>query len=398
MRICHVCSGHPSDDGRVFHRQCVALADAGYEVHLIAVSERREPFVQKGVTIHPLPPCSSNRRRLLRSGFVARMAADLHADLYHVHEPELLGPVLARVGSRPVIWDVHEFYLDVITTRHWIPRGLRPLIRSAWDRQERRLVRRCVGVILVSDRLEPRYRDLHSNVVLVANYPDLATINSLPSVPRDGKTCVFAGTLAPNRGLFEAFRALAILRGRQLDIPLSLAGRPISAEFLGSLLGEAKRLGIADLVTYHGVVSKSEAAVLQHGASIGLVPHLPFGNNVLAVPVKLVEFMGHGLPMVFSNLPNHRELARGAGIPVDPSRPEEIADAIERLVRNPDLARALGERGRQIATERLNWETERPKLLQLYHSILGPPGRNGDWIRKDPEGTKEPVLLSTGTR
>ena len=108
MKICHVCNAHTVDDGRVFHRTCVGLAKAGYDVHLFAVGQGKEPYFAKGVTIHPLPGCQDRKQRFARRSLVARMATGLMPDLLHVHEPELLGPVIACAESRPVVYDVHE--------------------------------------------------------------------------------------------------------------------------------------------------------------------------------------------------------------------------------------------------------------------------------------------------
>src|SRR5215510_7527360 len=114
MRVCHVCSAHSVDDVRVFHRECVTLAEARYDVHLVATGKTANAYSSQGVTIHPLVEAQSRRERLARRVFVAEKAASLKPDLFHVHEPELLGPVIARAGARPVIWDVHESYLDVL--------------------------------------------------------------------------------------------------------------------------------------------------------------------------------------------------------------------------------------------------------------------------------------------
>lgn len=86
--------------------------------------------------------------------------------------------------------------------------------------------------------------------------------------------------------------------------------------------------------------------------------------------------MALGLPLIFSDLPNFREIAgtSNAGIAVDPTKPEQIADAIEYLVRNPDIARQMGEAGRRAVRERFNWNHERAKLLDLYSNILGTHG------------------------
>ena len=378
MRICHVCAAHSADDGRVFHRACVSLAAAGYDVHLIALAEGTEPYEEQGVTIHPLRMCQSRRERFVRRAETARLALDLSPDLLHVHEPELLGPVVARSGSRPVIWDVHEAYLSVLMDREWIPRPLRPLARIAWDVSERRLLGRCAAVVAATERVAERYRPLHDLVVTVANYLDLSELDTLPPVVRDGRTCVYAGTILPNRGLEQLFLALSILKERGIPVRVALAGDG-DATYLRHLWSEADRLGVREFVEYHGVLTKERALRLQHQSSIGLIPALPAGNNLAAVPVKMIECMALGLPLAFSDFPSHREVAGavGAGIAFDATNPVEIADAVERLVTDPDLARRMGENGRRAVLERFNWGLERVKLLALYERLLGQPkGKN----------------------
>jgi glycosyltransferase involved in cell wall biosynthesis len=63
----------------------------------------------------------------------------------------------------------------------------------------------------------------------------------------------------------------------------------------------------------------------------------------------------------------------GAGIMVDPTKPERIADAIESLVRDPDGARRMGEAGKAAVRDRFNWQAESTKLLDLYRQLIGAP-------------------------
>ncbi|MFZ3014022.1 MAG: glycosyltransferase, partial [Nitrospira sp.] len=224
MRICHVCNGHSADDGRVFHRACCELAKAGYEVHLLAQGKGTQPYKEKGVIVHPLPEPCSRMERYTSSARVAQMAVDLKPDLVHVHEPALLGPVIARARSRPVIYDVHESFLDMLIESKWLPFWAKPVARFAWDHWERRLVQRCAGVVVVTEPIAKRYAAFHPNVRIVANYPERQASEHLPPVTRDGCTCVIAGALTRDRGLLEVFKALAILRQRGLEVPLALAG------------------------------------------------------------------------------------------------------------------------------------------------------------------------------
>lgn len=379
MRICHVCNGHTVDDGRVFHRACCELAKAGYEVHLLAQGSGTKAYEEKGVVIHPFPEPKGRWQRYTRAASIAQFAADLKPDLFHVHEPDLLGPVIARAGTRPVIWDVHETYVDLLRYCDWIPKWMKPLILLTWDQWERRLVRRCAGVIVTTKPQGLRYSLFHDNVQLVANYPDLEWNEELPSIQRDGVTCVFAGVLRPDRGISQMFRALACLKERGISAPLALAGIPLSDKYLASLWDEAKQLGINEQVKYYGVLSKKDALHFQNKASIGLIADLPASVFRTMVPTKLMECMSLGLPVVSSDLPVNCEIGgeSGAAIMVNSTKPEQIADAIESLVRNPALARRMGEAGREAVRKRFNWQAESKKLLEMYHELTGGPNGNG---------------------
>lgn len=378
MRICHVCNAHSVDDARVFHRACCELARAGYEVHLLAQGKGTNVYEENGVIIHPLPEPGNRRQRYTRASSVARLAAALRPNLFHVHEPDLLGAVISGAGSQPVIYDVHESYLDVLNENNWMPTWIKPVARIAWDRWERRLVRRCAGIVTVTETIAKRYRNLNKNVCVVSNFPDWEGMDQLDHVQRDGATCVMAGTLYSSNGLSKILRALALLKQRGLHIRLSLAGNA-SDGFLLSLWNEAEALGVRKQVEYHGILSRKEALLFQKKAGIGLVVYQPLLHCVNSLPNKLLECMALGVPVVYSNFPNYREIAAtaGAGIMVDPTVPEQIADAIETLVRNPDVARRMGEAGKRAVREQFNWGTERVKLLRLYHEILSPLGGKG---------------------
>ena len=375
MKICHVCNGHTVDDGRVFHRACTTLAKAGYEVHLLAQGNGTTTYEEKGVIIHPLPRSISRWDRYTRVAQIAQIAAKLKANLYHVHEPDLLGPVLKRVGSCPVIYDVHEVYLDLLKASTWIPSLIKPFIVCMWDLWERQLVQRCAAIIAVTEPQGHRYSLLHSNVRIIANYPDLSYNEELPVVERDGTTCVFTGVLRPDRGISNMFKALASLKRRGLLVNLVLAGNPLSDQYLTSLLDEAKALDIGEQVRYCGILSKREALLLQHRASIGLITDLPYKYFMTALPTKLMEYMSMGLPVVCSNLPVYRQVGgdTGAAIMIDPTKPEQIANAIELLVQDRAQAHQIGETGKAAVRDRFNWQAESTKLLDLYHQLIGVP-------------------------
>ncbi|MBS1704333.1 MAG: glycosyltransferase [Armatimonadetes bacterium] len=371
-RIVEVCSAHPSDDGRVNQRSSKALADSGYEVHLIATDPATEPYVQNGVTIHPLPHIPSSRERIKRRAEVARLARSLQPDFYHVHEPELLADVLKVAKSVPVIFDVHELYVDVLLDRDWLPKPARPFVRALWDRYERTLISKCAGVIVVTEGVAARYRAMRDDVVIVANFPDLTDHLATPQPERDGCHCIFSGTLSENRGLLELVAAMGILKKMGSPATLRIAGKG-SEGFLAKLESKIAENDVCDRIQVTGPYARLDGIQMSNAASIGMVPHLPYGNNMVAWPVKMLDYMALGLPLIYSDIAPHQELLMGAdvGIAVDPTRTECIAEAIQTMIDHPEKALQWGNNGRTLTHTKLNWDVEKRKLIDLVQRLIG---------------------------
>jgi glycosyltransferase involved in cell wall biosynthesis len=108
-------------------------------------------------------------------------------------------------------------------------------------------------------------------------------------------------------------------------------------------------------------------------ADIGLMLYQPgIRNHVYAFPMKMYDYMLAGLPIVGPKfavevVPVVNELA--CGLLVDTSRPEEIAQALDELCGNPNLAREMGRRGLEGVIRRYNWEIEADKLTSVYSAF-----------------------------
>ena len=108
IRVCHRTSAHDEEDIRMFHKECVSLARAGYEVYLVERGESREKNGVHIVGVGDLP--RSRRKRMTESvRRVYEAARALDADIYHLHDPELIscGLKLKKAGKK-VIFDSTE--------------------------------------------------------------------------------------------------------------------------------------------------------------------------------------------------------------------------------------------------------------------------------------------------
>ena len=114
-------------DDRIFHKECLALVEAGYLVHLVAVHDRDE--VIRGVRIHVLGPVANRMVRMLFRPwqiFWKILSLRPRPFLCHLHDPELLpmGVALQLAGFK-VIFDVHENIAAQILSKPYLPKRLR---------------------------------------------------------------------------------------------------------------------------------------------------------------------------------------------------------------------------------------------------------------------------------
>ena len=91
------------------------------------------------------------------------------------------------------------------------------------------------------------------------------------------------------------------------------------------------------------------------------------------IPNVLMEAMACGLPVVTTGVSGITELVRNGenGLIVEPDRPVELADALHRLIKDPELASHLAERGRTTISERFDAATTAAQMASLLNGAEG---------------------------
>ena len=371
MRVTHATSVHARTDTRIWVKMCRSVVAAGHEVTLV-VADRLGTEERDGVTILDVGEGSeaSRRGRLNRATRVAhgvmKAALDTDADVVHFHDPELLPHAawLRKQSGPRLIFDAHEDVPKQILGKHYIPRMGRPWASAGYAGLERTLISRVDAVVTATPSIADRYRKVHSQVVCVANFPreDELYRGRSPEASRAG--ICYVGGISGARGIREVVDALPLTR---TATPLHLAGR-FSAESLHTEVAASEGwrlvepLGFLDRDAVRGLLGRVVA---------GVVTFLPAPNHLNAQPNKMFEYMSAGIPLIASHFPLWRQIVEGdhCGVCVDPTDPRDIAQAIDRLVSNPEEARAMGGNGRAAVEREYNWESQASRLLDLYDSL-----------------------------
>lgn len=371
--IVHLTSAHPRYDTRIFVKQCRSLAALGHAVTLVVADGLGDERVD-GIQVIDVGRLEGRANRVLRTTRrVLQAARRLDADVYQLHDPELVpaGLHLKRLG-KTVIFDSHEDVPAQLLAKPYLSPLARRLLSAGYAACERHAYRRFDGLVAATPFIRERLRHLHPNTVDVNNYPTLQEFDAAPDW--DGKVAevCYVGSISAIRGIRELVRACELLRS---PARLSLVGsfaEPALAREVAHFPGWKR-------VDAHGHLGRAGVQAVMRRAVAGLVTLHPVVNYLDALPVKMFEYMAAGLPVIASRFPLWQEIVEGngCGVCVDPGNPAAIAAAIDHFCLHPQVARRMGENGRRAVLARYNWHSEAAKLAALYDDLLAPRTQAG---------------------
>lgn len=366
IKVVHLTSVHARGDTRIFVKQCRTLAEHAYLVTLV-VADGQGDATLHGVDIADVGrPLNRLQRMWQTTEQVYRRAVILDADIYHLHDPELIpiGLRLKRMGKL-VIFDAHEDVPKQLLSKPYLPAGARQVLSYAFSSFERRACARMDGIVAATPSIRDKFLAIHPDTVDVNNYPLPSEFEaSARWIDKAPEVC-YVGGLAATRGLRELVEACSLL---QTDTRLSLAGNFSESR----LEAEAVQLPGWQRVIRHGHLDRGGVSRVMSRAVAGLVTLHPISNYLEALPVKMFEYMAAGIPVIASNFPLWRSIieAEQCGLCVDPLDPGAIARAIDHLASNPDLARQMGANGRRAVLSHYNWAAQAVRLLDFYGAIV----------------------------
>lgn len=366
MKICHLTSVHQRYDARICLKECMSLSES-YRTFLV-VADGNGDEVLKQLNILDIGKFIGRKRRVLDgSKAILKKSMELNADIYHIHDPELI-PIGLKLKSqgKKVIFDAHEDFPKQILTKHYLPLVLRKIISICAEIGERFLCRNFDGVVGATPFITNKFSKINTNVVNINNYPKIEELQSIDKPQRIlGKVC-YIGGISVERGIKEVVQALTKTRN---NVSLALAGKFHSVQ----LEKDIKQDVGWEKTSFIGFVGRKEIQELLSTTQIGLVTLHPTISYLDSLPVKLFEYMCAGVPVIASDFPLWREivLKHNCGLCVDPQNPEEISKAIDYLIDHPEIAKQMGENGFKAIQTEFNWANEEAKLLKFYESMIG---------------------------
>ncbi|WP_246291303.1 glycosyltransferase [Paraburkholderia fynbosensis] len=177
---------------------------------------------------------------------------------------------------------------------------------------------------------------------------------SLASREIEHDTIGYAGSLMAYEGLDTLIDAVAQLRARGVRISVSLIG---DGEARQSLESQVQRLGLSEQIRFLGRMAPQKAQETLSRCALVCIPRKPFKVCEIVPPIKLVEAMAMGKPVIVPDLPVFRDEMgeRPAGWFFKAGDAIDLARVIETAMSDRAALAALGERAKEYATTQRSW-------------------------------------------
>ncbi|HEY8257074.1 MAG TPA: glycosyltransferase [Gemmatimonadales bacterium] len=298
-----------------------------------------------------------------------RVAKKLNANVIHAHWAIPTGPAAVQAARRldlPSVITMHggDVYVNPsqgydFPTRWYVRRPLRWTLQSAGALTA--ITEDCRRHALKAGAPD-------DSVHLVFNGTDLRRFSPLEGGRKAetpyGPHMIFAcRQLFPRKGIRFLIEAAAEIRPRYPDLKVMIAGDGFERPDLEAL---ARRLGIADAVTFLGWVPNSALPPYYRAAAISVIPSLEEGFGIPAA-----EAMGCEIPVVSSDAGGLPEVVEHGvtGLVVPAGDSHALAGAMDSLLADPLMRRRMGVAGRERALRLFDWDRTAEQFERIYATL-----------------------------
>jgi len=350
-------------------------------IRLICTGLKRYPDVEPTVlvtnTTHHTVEQSIDGVRVIKAARLANVSSApislglftwllrLEADIVHLHFPYPIGELAYLLAGRQRKM-VLTYHSDIVRQKYLL-QVYKPFLRQVLDDAELITVSN-PNYIQSSAYLKP----LASKCRVIPHGADLSHFELTPGVRQrveeirlqyGAPLILFVGLLRYYKGVSYLIEAMP-----HVDARLLIVGQGPQREEWQTT---AQRLNLDDQVRFLGRVSDDDLLALYHACDIFVLPSIHRSESWGAVQV---EAMACGKPVICTELGtgtsfvNQHEVT---GLVVPPKDSAALANAINRLLNDPELRRRLGDTGRARAQQELSAEVMVDRLVQMYRAVLG---------------------------
>lgn len=309
---------------------------------------------------------------------VSEFLARVNPDIIHIHELNLASvtiPIAKKKGI-PVILDLHEYYPELAKTERFNPFYWFFNSPKKMERMQIRAMKNSDQVIVVSqeyaDDLRDVYPEVDTDIRVVSNTVELSYADNLKSDDESLEQVLerpvinYAGILQRKRGIHTVIQALPEIRRACPDTVFEVIGK---GRYEKKLVSLAKRLGLESSVLFTDWVDLAVLPEYIRKATFCVIPLIHKTKQTdLSSPNKAYEGMIMSKPLLVSDCKSMKNLIGevSCGLVFKANDPHDLAEKAIELIKNPEMCREMGARGRKAVLDKYNWNIDEQELLDIY--------------------------------
>lgn len=241
-----------------------------------------------------------------------------------------------------------------------------------------RLMGRASDLIILTRRsFEPLWSGIRTPRVVVINSNWLqpactAVPDAVRKIAGERPTVLHQGIFGEIRGSLQLLEAMKLVKEVLPEVRCLVLGRYVYGDE-SAYRQKIKESGLEDTLLLLDEVPFEEVPAYISAVQVGLILFQPgLRNHELAMPHKLFDYMREGVPVIapdFAVEVAHIVKETQCGLLVDVTSPDAIADAVIRLLTNPDEAQRFGRHGREAVESKYNWQKDSAALVDAIAAL-----------------------------
>ncbi|MBN3033725.1 MAG: glycosyltransferase family 4 protein [Candidatus Saganbacteria bacterium] len=296
-------------------------------------------------------------------------------DIVHVHVPafSFLRSVAGKIKQPLVV----TYHCDVTISEKYfgvpVPSWSVPLFEGGNNVYARALLGKADAVYNTTEtyaETSPVLKHLPRRSIPIGYFYDKVdeTQKKLGLTPdkKDPRQLLFLGRLAGNKGCDYLVKAMPRVLEKFPGAKLIICG---DGEEKAHILDLVTRFGIGPSITFLGTATFEQLVELYYTSLAYVFPSI---NRLEAFGIVQLEAMANYTAVIASDIPGPNAVMEPgqSGLLVPKQDPEALAGAINSLLADPERARAMGRRGRQLVETKYNWRTIVKQVEAIYEEVL----------------------------
>ncbi len=364
LNTCHITSSKQGDaqqsqketfDGLEFHR-----------------TPKSTGFFAKLPVINQLVTILSLAKRL------KEVVIEEQPDVLHAHSPALNGIAALIVGKKmsiPVVYEVRGFWEDAAVDHGTCKEG--DFRYKLSKKMETYVVKRCQAVTVICEGIRQDLISRGINKSKITIIPNAVSLNSFPQITKQSSKLLdklklhdsfilgFAGSFYQYEGVDILIKALAIVKQTGLNVKVLLVGGGAQQENIEELIVQLK---LQDDVILTGRVPHEEVKDYYSVMDITVLPRKSMRLTELVTPLKPLEAMALGIPVLASDIGGHKEIISNNenGFLFKAGDESALASAILALIENNSEIPGIIKNARYYVENVRNWQESVSNYPAVY--------------------------------